>query len=143
MLSSHHRLGMCLACKDKRQHLCIHVCCVAYIGPFSPHQPWVACSYVWRDGRFWQVPASRADVFKDSTLTPPEKRLLMRFLQKLQQYAMQESGEVSAWFIYPDFPSDASCYAGLQGFSCPHQLVTIISAARLHCRLGSKLMGRP
>ncbi len=56
----------------------------------------VACSYVWRDGQFWQVPASRAEVFKDSTLRPPEKRLLMRFLQKLQQYAAQENGEVSS-----------------------------------------------
>ena len=58
--------------------------------------PCVACSYVWKDGQVWQVPASRADVFKDSSLTPPEKRLLMRFLQKLQQYAMQEAGEVSS-----------------------------------------------
>lgn len=45
------------------------------------------CSCVWIGGQFWQVPASRADVFRDATLRPPEKRLLMRFLKKLQQYA--------------------------------------------------------
>jgi hypothetical protein len=52
------------------------------------------CSYVWRDGQYWQVPASRADVFKDASLKPPEKRLLMRFLQKLQQYATQDGSKV-------------------------------------------------
>ena len=52
------------------------------------------CSYVWRDGQYWQVPASRADVFKDTSLKPPEKRLLMRFLQKLQQYATQDESKV-------------------------------------------------
>ncbi|BDA41276.1 Rab proteins geranylgeranyltransferase component A 2 [Coccomyxa sp. Obi] len=42
-------------------------------------------SYVWRGGRYVRVPASRADIFKDRSLSPVEKRSLMRFLQKAQQ----------------------------------------------------------
>ena len=51
------------------------------------------CSYVWTGGQYWQVPASRADIFRDSTLKPPEKRLLMRYLQKLQQHAVAAQDE--------------------------------------------------
>lgn len=32
-----------------------------------------------------RVPASRADIFKDRSLSPVDKRALMRFLQKAQQ----------------------------------------------------------
>ncbi len=32
-----------------------------------------------------RVPASRADIFKDRSLSPLDKRALMRFLQKAQQ----------------------------------------------------------
>ncbi|CAL8462001.1 g1532 [Coccomyxa elongata] len=42
-------------------------------------------SYVWREGRYVRVPASRADIFKDRSLSPVDKRALMRFLQKAQQ----------------------------------------------------------
>ena len=59
------------------------------------------CSYVWREGQYWQVPASRAGVFRDSTLKPPEKRLLMRFMQKLQQHAMASQEEQKACFLCP------------------------------------------
>ncbi|EIE25039.1 FAD/NAD(P)-binding domain-containing protein [Coccomyxa subellipsoidea C-169] len=42
-------------------------------------------SYVWREGRYVRVPASRADIFKDRSLSPLDKRALMRFLQNAQQ----------------------------------------------------------
>jgi RAB protein geranylgeranyltransferase component A len=45
------------------------------------------CSYVWRGGRCLRVPASRADVFKDRSLSPADKRALMRFLQNAQAAA--------------------------------------------------------
>ncbi|KAK9820564.1 hypothetical protein WJX72_011702 [[Myrmecia] bisecta] len=38
-------------------------------------------SYMWREGKLRQVPCSRADVFKDRSLGPLDKRLLMRFLK--------------------------------------------------------------
>ena len=127
---------------------CIHVCAAASIRPPQVDQPFVACSYVWKDGQFWQVPASRAEVFKDSTLRPPEKRLLMRFLQKLQQYAARETGEVSSsnGLLKTYSRCVMSCRATtvsltreafLPSSGCQnHKCLT------LHCRLGRILMGR-
>ncbi len=37
-------------------------------------------SYVWRGGRLARVPAARADIFRDRSLQPADKRALMRFL---------------------------------------------------------------
>lgn len=42
-----------------------------------------------------RVPASRADIFKDRSLSPVDKRVLMRFLQKAQQsFLGQQTGLV-------------------------------------------------
>ncbi|KAK9838555.1 hypothetical protein WJX81_007100 [Elliptochloris bilobata] len=40
----------------------------------------VQASYVWRGGRLARVPAARADIFRDRSLGPADKRALMRFL---------------------------------------------------------------
>lgn len=37
-------------------------------------------SYVWRGWRLARVPAARADIFRDRSLGPADKRALMRFL---------------------------------------------------------------
>ena len=39
---------------------------------------------MWRGGRLARVPASRADVFRDRSLAPVDKRALMRFLAAAQ-----------------------------------------------------------
>ncbi len=82
----------CEGCNIKASCICSYV-----LKPLAPSlfgDSCLECSYVWRDGQHWQVPASRADVFRDTSLKPPEKRLLMRFLQKLQQYATQDGSKV-------------------------------------------------
>ena len=44
------------------------------------------------------MPASRADIFKDKSLGPVEKRALMRFLQKAQQSVLQPEGKLGVSF---------------------------------------------
>ena len=41
------------------------------------------CSYLYTGGKLTSVPASRAAVFKDRSLSPMDKRLLTRFLMQL------------------------------------------------------------
>ena len=56
------------------------------------------CSFVWRDGKIRSVPASRADIFKDRSLSPSDKRILMRFLKNTVD-ALNGEGplKVGAW----------------------------------------------
>ena len=48
---------------------------------------------MWRDGQYRQVPACRADVFKDSTLGLLDKNALKSFLDKLEQHAKATQDE--------------------------------------------------
>lgn len=41
------------------------------------------CSYLYTGGKLTSVPASRAAVFKDRSLSPMDKRILTRFLMQL------------------------------------------------------------
>lgn len=41
------------------------------------------CSYLYTGGQLTSIPASRAAVFKDRSLSPMDKRLLTRFLMQL------------------------------------------------------------
>lgn len=47
------------------------------------------CSYVWSTGALRGVPASRADIFRDRSLSPADKRALMRFLHSSGQLLQQ------------------------------------------------------
>ncbi len=52
---------------------------------------WLAGSYCWSGERLQSVPAGRADVFQDRSLSLASKRMLMRFLKNLQD-AMEGRG---------------------------------------------------
>lgn len=45
------------------------------------------CSYLFINGSYAAVPASRSAVFKDRSLSPADKRLLTRFLMQLASTA--------------------------------------------------------
>ena len=52
------------------------------------------------------MPASRADIFKDRSLSPVDKRSLMRFLQKTQQsFLGQKTSLVRHYNSTPFCPS--------------------------------------
>lgn len=56
----------------------------------SEFVPVVLC----RDGQMIAVPASRADVFRDKTLSLSDKRFLMRFFKLVTDHTESEDGSV-------------------------------------------------
>jgi RAB protein geranylgeranyltransferase component A len=56
----------------------------------------VEASFIWRDGKMNAVPASRADIFRDKTLSLSDKRFLMRFFKLVTDYTENEDGELAA-----------------------------------------------
>lgn len=57
------------------------------------------CSCFWQNGLVRKVPASRADVFQDTSLPLLSKRVLMRFLKSTQE-AVQDSGLLKVIVLY-------------------------------------------
>ncbi|CAK9232849.1 unnamed protein product [Sphagnum jensenii] len=55
----------------------------------------VESSYIWRDHVLAAVPASRAEIFQDRSLSLPDKRFLMRFFKLVTDYAESPNGTVA------------------------------------------------
>ncbi|CAM6010517.1 unnamed protein product [Sphagnum balticum] len=55
----------------------------------------VESSYIWRDHVLAVVPASRAEIFQDRSLSLPDKRFLMRFFKLVTDYAESPDGTVA------------------------------------------------
>lgn len=53
----------------------------------------ICYSYIWQGGRLQPVPASKGDVFRSRSLSPSDKRLLMRFLKACSD-AMEGQGHL-------------------------------------------------
>ncbi len=73
----------------------------------------VCGSYVWRGGRLARVPAARADIFRDRSLEPADKRALMRFLTAAAD-ALRGTGPLQVrHLLLSGFPSSrgAVCHA--------------------------------
>ena len=74
------------------------------------------CSYMYSNGKFTSVPASRAAVFRDRTLSPADKRLLTRFLMQL---ANNKTSQPSPNVSHRGLPACMSCMRLCEGCSQP------------------------